>query len=228
MFYRKLTDSDKSELNWLNIMIMVLSIYVMLAIMMDALFELDPRVSELIEISDNIVCLLFFSEFVIRITTSKDKLGYLKWGWLDLLSSIPMVDSLRYARVLRLIRFIRVVRAFFGANLLINHFFRNKAQGAFFSVATISLLLVMLGSICVLQVETDPNSNIKTPGDALWWSYVTIMTVGYGDKYPVTAEGRMVGVVLMTVGVGLVSTLSGYVASWFLSGFKKANDKKED
>ena len=63
--------------------------------------------------------------------------------------------------------------------------------------------MLLFSSIAILQVETDPNSNIKTAEDAIWWSYVTITTVGYGDKYPVTTEGRIIAVILMTVGVGL-------------------------
>ncbi|MFM7766409.1 MAG: potassium channel family protein, partial [Bacteroidota bacterium] len=101
--------------------------------------------------------------------------------------------------------------------------------GTLYSVAIIALLVVMLGSLCILQVENAPNSNIKTAGDALWWSYVTIMTVGYGDKYPVTAEGRIIGAIIMSVGVVLVSTMAGYVASWFFGASKSESesDKKE-
>jgi voltage-gated potassium channel len=82
----------------------------------------------------------------------------------------------------------------------------------------------MLGSLCILQVENAPDSNIKTAGDALWWSYVTIMTVGYGDKYPVTAEGRIIGAIVMSVGVVLVSTMAGFVASWFFGESKRDSE----
>ncbi len=215
-----------TELTWLNLAITALSMYVVVAILFDMMFDLDPRISKLIQFTDNIICLFFFIEFIYRVTTSSDRWGYLKWGWLDLVSSIPMVQSLRFARVLRIIRFIRIIRAFMGANSFIQHFFRNKAQGTLYSVAIIALLVVMLGSMSILQVENAPDSNIKTPGDALWWSYVTIMTVGYGDKYPVTPEGRIIGAIMMTVGVVLVSTMAGYVASWFFGASKKESANK--
>lgn len=215
-----------TELTWLNLAITALSMYVVVAILFDMMFDLDPRISKLIQFTDNIICLFFFIEFIYRVTTSSDRWGYLKWGWLDLVSSIPMVQSLRFARVLRIIRFIRIIRAFMGANSFIQHFFRNKAQGTLYSVAIIALLVVMLGSMSILQVENAPDSNIKTPGDALWWSYVTIMTVGYGDKYPVTPEGRIIGAIMMTVGVVLVSTMAGYVASWFFGASKKESASK--
>lgn len=225
MVFDKLQPRKYSELTWLNLAITAMSLYVVLAIMFDMIFELDQRISELILLTDNIICVFFFFEFIYRLSTSTDRWAYMKWGWLDLLSSIPMVESFRYARLLRIIRFIRIVRAFMGANSFIQHYFRNRAQGTLYSVAIIALLVVMLGSICVLQVENDPNSNIKTAGDALWWAYVTIMTVGYGDKFPVTTEGRIIGAIIMSVGVVLVSTMAGFVASWFFGASNKNSEE---
>jgi voltage-gated potassium channel len=87
-------------------------------------------------------------------------------------------------------------------------------------------LLAVLGSIAVLHFETVDGANIKSAEDALWWATVTITTVGYGDRYPVTTEGRIVGTLLMTAGVGLFGVFSGFVAAWFLSsGQKKEEDE---
>ena len=68
----------------------------------------------------------------------------------------------------------------------------------------------------MLEFERHPDSNIKTAEDAIWWAFTTITTVGYGDRYPVTSEGRFVAVVLMAAGVGLFGTFSAFLASWFL------------
>lgn len=81
--------------------------------------------------------------------------------------------------------------------------------------------MVLFSSIAILQVEDSPNSNIKSAEDAIWWSYVTITTVGYGDKYPVTTEGRLIAAVLMTAGVGLFGTFTGFLASWFVQEKKQ-------
>ena len=88
------------------------------------------------------------------------------------------------------------------------------------------ILLVIFSSIAILQVEDDPTSNIKTAEDAIWWAYVTITTVGYGDKYPITTEGRLIAGILMTAGVGLFGTFTAYVASWFVAD-KKQNEKTD-
>jgi voltage-gated potassium channel len=94
--------------------------------------------------------------------------------------------------------------------------FKNKAEGTFTSVGVIALLLVIFSALAILQVEDDPNSNIKTAEDALWWAYVTITTVGYGDRFPVTTEGRLIASLLMTAGVGLFGTFAGYISSLFI------------
>jgi len=126
------------------------------------------------------------------------------------------VDALRGARIIRYIRLFRILRAFRSITQFGHHLFRNRVKGAFCFAGLIGILLVICSSIAILQVEIDPNSNIKTAEDALWWAYVTITTVGYGDKYPITSEGRFIAVLLMSAGVGLFGILSGLVASWFL------------
>jgi voltage-gated potassium channel len=86
------------------------------------------------------------------------------------------------------------------------------------------LIIVVLefGGMGMVYVEgSSPDANIRTPSDALWYTYVTITTVGYGDRYPVTAEGRLIGILIMTAGVGLFGTLTGYLANAFLAPPKK-------
>ena len=78
------------------------------------------------------------------------------------------------------------------------------------------MLLIIFSAIAILEVETDANGNIKTAEDAIWWSYVTITTVGYGDKFPITTEGRIIGAILMTTGVGIFGTFTALVSSWFI------------
>lgn len=148
-------------------------------------------------------------------------------GWIDLLSSIPMVDFLRAGRLLRLIRLLRIFRAFRSTRQLLNHIFVNKAKGSLTSVSILAVLLIIFSSIAILEVEDDPNSNIKTAEDAIWWAYTTITTIGYGDKFPLTTEGRIVAMVLMTFGVGLFGTFTAYMASIFVKDKKIQNDIEE-
>jgi voltage-gated potassium channel len=207
---------DKSQLSLLNLIVFVLSVYVLLALLIDTLWVLPKETSILLTYIDNTICIFFFIEFWVRFYQSDNKLNFMKWGWIDLISSIPAISYLRAGRVLRLIRLLRLIRAFRSTRMFVTHIFRNKAQGAFTSVSILACLLIIFSSIAILQVEKDPDSNIKTAEDAIWWSYVTITTVGYGDKYPVTTEGRLIAAVLMTAGVGLFGTFTAYISSWFV------------
>ena len=206
----------------LNLVVLVLSIYVLIALLIDTFCHLPSEVSNVLELVDNAICVFFLFEFCIRFYHAKSKLKFMKWGWIDLISSIPTFDFLRAGRALRLIRLLRILRAFRSTKHLVNHIYKNKTKGAFTTISIIALLMVIFSAIAILQVETDPNSNIKTAEDAIWWAYVTITTVGYGDKFPVTTEGRIIAAALMTVGVGLFGTFTGFIASFFLG------DKKED
>jgi voltage-gated potassium channel len=210
-------ESNTSEkLTPLNIIILVLSAYVLIALLIDTVFDLPKEISKLLQIIDVFVCCIFLLDFLIRFFKSTNKLEFMKWGWIDLISSVPTIDFLRTGRALRLIRLLRIIKAFRSTKNLVNHMFKNKAEGTFTSVAIIALLLVIFSALAILQVENDPNSNIKTAEDALWWAYVTITTVGYGDRFPVTTEGRIIASLLMTAGVGLFGTFAGYVSSLFL------------
>ena len=93
---------------------------------------------------------------------------------------------------------------------------RKRGRSAFLAASLVALLLVIFCSIAVLNVETGSDSNIKTPEDAIWWSFATITTVGYGDRFPVISEGRIVGAILMCSGVGLFGTFSAFLTSWFI------------
>ena len=209
-------DLAKKELNLFNIIILVLSLYVLISLIVTTFFVLSDEVTVLLNYVDNVICIIFLVDFAIRFKKANNKLVFMKWGWIDLISSIPYIDFLRAGRVLRLIRLIRVFRAFKATKLIFEHINKNKKQSALTSVALISFLMVIFSSIAILQFEKDVNSNIKTAEDAIWWSYVTITTVGYGDKFPITTEGRVIGAVLMTMGVGIFGTFTALVSSWFI------------
>ncbi|MFN8229481.1 MAG: ion transporter [Bacteroidia bacterium] len=210
-------ESEKEErLNFFNLLIIILSFYVLGSLIVDTFFKLTPEVSKVLSYVDNIICIVFLIDFVLRFRRAEDKKSFMKWGWIDLIASIPTLDFMRAGRLLRLIRLIRIFRAFRSTKHIIQHVFKNKVEGTLTSAALIAILMLLFSSIAILQFETDPNSNIKTAEDAIWWSYVTITTVGYGDKYPVTSEGRLIAAVLMTVGVGLFGTFTAYVSSLFV------------
>jgi voltage-gated potassium channel len=200
-----------------QLVIVVLSIYVLVALFLQSIGAVDAETSKILDAVDNGICFVFLADFAVRFARAESKRKFMKWGWIDLISSIPNLEWFRWGRLARVVRILRILRALRSTKMLVNHFFRNRGQGTFATVALISMTLTVFASIAILNLETDPNANIKSPMDALWWSVVTITTVGYGDRYPVTAEGRIVAVILMTAGVGLFGTFTGLVASFFIA-----------
>lgn len=218
---------DEEKLSILDLLVTFLSIYVLGSLLADTLYELSPETSILLNYIDYGICFIFFLDFCIRFYHAESKAKFMRWGWIDLLSSIPMMDYLRIGRLFRLIRLFRVIRAFRSTRKLVHHIFKNKSQGALTSVSIFAILIVIFSAIAILQVENDPNSNINTAEDALWWAYVTITTVGYGDKFPVTTEGRLIASVLMTAGVGLFGTFTAFIATLFVQD-QQARDKEKE
>ena len=94
---------------------------------------------------------------------------------------------------------------------------RDRAATALQLVLFLVLVTVEFGGMLVLTFEEHaPGANITSGGDAIWWAFVSITTVGYGDKYPVTTGGRMTAVVMLWMGVALIGVLSAYLANLFL------------
>lgn len=204
--------------NIFNVLILFLSVYILGALLIGVIVDLPPETQKLLQIFDFAICIVFFLDFCVQFYQAESKLKFMRWGWVDLVASIPMIDIFRIGRLLRFVRILRVVKAFKSLKDFLDSYFENKAQGTLNSAIIVAVLMIIFCSITILQVERTPESNITTAGDALWWAFVTITTVGYGDHYPVTLEGRLIAAVLMTTGVGLFGTFTAYVSSWFVKG----------
>ena len=194
-----------------------LSVYVLSALVASTVFPLDPESMKVLGAADYAVCLAFLVDFFRNLIRAERKMEYLRWGWLDLVAGIPTVDALRFARAARMVRVVRVLRGFRSARHLGAFILGTRAGAAFWGMALLAFLMLVFSAVAILQVERDaPGASIRTAADALWWAYATIATVGYGDRVPVTTEGRIIAALLMTAGVGLFGTFTGYIAKSFL------------
>lgn len=212
-----------------RLVILTLCLFVLAALFVDAVFSLPAEVSRLLGYFDTFVCFIFLGDFIYNLITSANRGAYLlRWGWLDLLSSLPNLRFLRWGRLARLLRIVWLIRGFRSFRELIALIYRNRAQGTLATVALLSFLLVVFAAIAVLLCETVPAANIRTAPQALWWAWVTITTVGYGDFYPVTPAGRLVALGLMTAGVGLFGVFTAYIATFFINGEDELRAEKAE
>lgn len=204
---------------------LILSVFALTILGAQATGRLRPTTIEILQVADFGICLLFLADFVLQFARAKNRRQYFfTWGWIDLVSSIPVIDAARWGRLVRILRIFRILRA---ARLVTSLVVHRKAENAALVASMVALMLLTFASIAILHFETAAESNIATAGDAIWWAFATITTVGYGDRYPVTAEGRLVAIVLMSAGVGLFGTLSAFLAAWFVGEGRDDSSRAE-
>jgi voltage-gated potassium channel len=208
-------DPEFRHSNW-EIFVFALSAISLVNIVL-LLLPLHDDTDAIILIVDGSLCIVFLADFLYRLRAAESKRTYL-WrggGWLDLLGSVP-VPGFRIARSYRVVR-AAILIGRYGGRRVLRDLVRERAQSAMYVVLLLVVLVLEFASIGVLSAERDaPDANIESASDALWWGYVTITTVGYGDEFPVTTEGRIVGVLLLTIGVGLFGTFTAFIANVFL------------
>jgi voltage-gated potassium channel len=211
-----MSQNASRELGPFQLALFVLSALLLLGLAAEMLLPVPREISRLIFYIDFAICIILLIDFIVRFSAAESKLKFLKWGWIDLIASIPMVETLRWGRLFRIIRVIRLVVAFRSVRLFLGALFGNRRQAGLVSLLVFTVLVVSFASVGILLAESSPDSNIRTAEDALWWAMTTITTVGYGDRFPVTNVGRIVASLTMLCGIGVFGALSGVAASFFI------------
>jgi len=208
-----------------NLFIVALTIF-SLMIMLVMLLPLDDSAVQLLQVYDNLICVFFLIDFLLNLKAASKKSDYFlkNGGWLDLIGSLPSLGL--FSKYLVLLRLARINRLFGISRLLrgkdrddyLEDLLANRSQ--YVALITILLAIVVLAtaSVLVLQFESkSPEASIKTGWDAIWYSVVTITTVGYGDYYPVTFGGRITAIFIMISGVGIIGALASLLSSVLLN-----------
>ncbi|WP_432017294.1 potassium channel family protein [Streptomyces hydrogenans] len=153
----------------------------------------------------------FAVDYAVRLGLAPSRWAFVRSHPLDLLAVLlPMVQPLRLLRVVSTLLLVGR-RARMAPQITLTTYVAGAVVG-----------LMMFGSLAVLHVERDaPNGNIKTLGDAVWWSFTTMTTVGYGDHAPTTGLGRVLAVGLMLSGIALLGVVTANIAAWFISRFER-------
>jgi voltage-gated potassium channel len=160
---------------------------------------------------------IFVVDYVARVWVARDRRQYFTKHILDLL--IVALPALRPLRLLRLVVLFRVLNRKAAASL------RGRVP---LYVSISAMTLVFCAALAVLDAErAAPGANIKNFGDAIWWAIVTVTTVGYGDHFPVTVQGRFVAGGLMIGGVALIGVVTASFAAWFIDRVRDEEDETQ-
>jgi voltage-gated potassium channel len=183
---------------------------------------LDPDIpagsSTALGVANLTIWFVFVLDYLTRLGLAADRLRFVRRQWFDLVVIVmPMIRPLRALRSLAALRVVgRAGTTFARRDAVVGVAATLAAGGA-------------IAALAMLEAERQSDSaNIRTYGDSLWWALSTLTTVGYGDRFPTTSEGRFVAAALMLGGVALLGVVTAALASWFVERFGQAQRTEQD
>lgn len=179
-------------------------------------FLQDQGSSGAVTIGVVVLATVFFAEFAFRLYDAPSRKGYLRGHWLDLVTCIPVVGPFRALRLVRLVGFVRLgaTARGFGVGAAASERFGGGV--GLWVLAPILVIVWLAASFGYYELEAGVNPHVKTFADAMYFSFVTASTVGYGDVTPVTAEGKVLTGVLIFLGIGLLGFASAQLTAKLL------------
>jgi len=191
--------------------VLVVSVISLVLIIWETFVPPPPDTLNQFILIDRYACAIFMIDVLVRWRRMNWSRKYWKWGWVDVLAAIPLDSAFRAMQAIRIYRFVRLARIIYK--------FKGVTKGTtlnekLLAMPGITLVVILISTTLIVEVESKaPNAMIKNGGDAIWWALSTVTTVGYGDMYPVTTQGRFIAAVLMLVGIALFGSISAFVTS---------------
>jgi len=206
--------SIKSKLTRFDWFIFVLSVYVVVELYLSLILDYSRTLKLASEGADFLICLVFLGDFFWRLKKAEHRWGFVKRNWIDFVSSIPMVGVLRLARAARILRLLRLMRS---GQVFYSMLDRHHAVSTFQTILALNVIIVLMASVAMFQLEAASNPFFLSFGNSVWWSVITAMTLGFvQDIAPITTEGKVVSVLLIGAGILLLGTFTGMVADYFI------------
>ncbi|MGI2188657.1 ion transporter [Shewanella oncorhynchi] len=205
---------------------MLLSLLSVIIVLVMTFGRLDSETYRLLFFVDTSICMIFMINFFVGLIRARDKRFFIKHHWIDFIASIPAIEALRMARLFQILRVIRLIRM---SRSLLLPLVKQRKQATLASLLVAMVTILTLASVIMLIVESGTEgANIQTAEQAIWWALVTISTVGYGDYYPVSTAGHIIGGVVIVSGVSFFGVISGYMASVFVAPDESERQERQD
>ena len=198
-----------------QLFLLFLSIYVLSTLAIEPFIE-DAEIRRVLQFVDFGICLVFLLDFFGNLYRAESKLGYLKWGWIDFISSIPMIDPLRWGRLARVIRILRFLRTLRSGKELLRAISQHRIQAISLVVVFLTLIAYATCSSLILKYESEAGAAINTSREALWWGFLNILNAKTSIDQAITAEGQILTIVLNKVGLLLFAYLNALIISWMV------------
>lgn len=207
----KMNDFTENWNKYLNLPLAILSLLYFALYSYGVVYKPQGASLQIVENFNNAIWVIFAIDIVLKFAARSSLKTFFKSYWLELIAL-----TLPFIRFLRVFRFLLAIRALRALN-------RGRREKTVFWTLNLLPLAWFIGSIAILDAESSStNASIVSLDQALWWSLTTISTVGYGDLYPTTLEGRFIAGILMIFGISLFSAGAGILASWILQGEKES------
>ncbi|MEM7798957.1 MAG: ion channel [Chloroflexota bacterium] len=182
--------------------------------------SLEGEPSRILRSADMLLSFILLTDFFIRLYQAEEKWAFLKWGWIDFLGSLPALPIVRPFRIIRMVRVVNQIRNL-GVGNLWRSLISKLPESTLWGGLSLVVPTILIAGWWITQAESEAcaaaGANICSLSDGIWWAFVTVTTVGYGDRVPVSNAGRILAAFLMTVGVGLFGILTSYLASLFVA-----------
>lgn len=219
-----------------DLFISILIVVSVIALTIESLPGLPQWLYTALWIEEAIVVAIFTLEYFIRLFAADRPQRYIFsfWGIIDLIAVLPFyiglgtdLRSVRAVRLLRLLRLLKLFRHMQAAEHLLTAFRRVKDELVVFAGIAFLLLYLSAVGIYYFEHEAQPEAFASIP-HSLWWSVVTLTTVGYGDIFPVTLGGRIFTFFVLLVGLGVVAVPTGLVASALTLGREQEKSDEDE
>lgn len=225
---------------------LLIVLYLVISIL-ETFDSVSNRADRLLNVVEIIIVLFFTVDYVLRLYTAKyqypDKKGWASFwkyvfsfsGIVDLFSFLPFylpvffpagAAAFRMIRVIRIFRLFRI-NAYYDSLNVITEVLTNKKQQLLSSVFIV-LILMLASSLCMYSVEHAAQPDVfRNAFSGIWWSVSTLLTVGYGDIYPITTLGKVLGTIITFLGVGVVAIPTGIISAGFVEQYAELKKRSE-